>query len=322
MPRPSEFSVLETAVTSSGVQFTWLLDGYKARGAPDANTEIVHAMVAWDKASDFLRDIVGYTTWDGTSPNLNRVLPQRCPTRKGLWADEHELADFGMYETREDCADPDLGIPEQDWCIYAITFIRPKWFFLTDDQLKAPTYDNEEQFRYCRRSRRYSPRERRQSGFAYEYQLADGTFKDVPDEARFTPDYDLEYLIEWRQVPISAIPESSIADLLLTVNKDPIDLGVGYNFATGTGITFEPGSILFKGPQQGMEMYQGADGNFYENLPYVFAYRPGGWNTYLRPDLKAGKRDYGPIRRKGTLDPLYPLGDHQKLFIPADPNGE
>jgi len=105
------------------------------------------------------------------------------------------------------------------------------------------------------------------------------------------------------------------------VNSQPIDIGVGFIFDTG--------GLLFKGPQADIERYQGADGNMYEDLKYVFGYRQGGeetvggWNAFLRPDLKAGKRDYGPIERKnpgappGSGDPLYPLANHQHLFVPA-----
>ena len=56
----------------------------------------------------------------------------------------------------------------------------------------------------------------------------------------------------------------------------------------------------FRGPAQPIEMYQGADGLYYEDLQYVFAYQPGGWNKQLLAPRGAGDaRRYGRVRAKG-----------------------
>lgn len=316
MARPDRAAVL--SYTSSGVPFQWLVDGYKDKGANDANVSVMHALVSWGESEGFLRDIAGYTEWAGSNATtLHRVLPIQHPFREGLWCDEYEVLDLGAYPEREHFNDPFNGnAPEQDWLIYQLTFRRPP-YWSRDDATLASQFGNKEKDRYCTYSRRYVPRERRKSGFAFEYQKADGEWATVPDEAAFIPDYQVEYLITWKQVPIGAIPENAIAAGLITVND------VDFKLRAEQARPFAPGELLFKGPQAGIDAYAGADISFYEDLPYVFAFQPGGWNRWLRPDLVAGSRDYGDIKRRkngappGSGDPPYPSYDFNKLFTPG-----
>lgn len=315
MARPTNATAL--SFTSSGVPFQWLTEGYTSKGAPDANLDVMHALVAWDEAAQFLRDVVGYTEWDGTAALLDRTLPLASPLRDGLWCDSYELVDFGAYPERTAFNDPFLdNAPEQDWCVYKLTFVRPAYWVRSNETLIS-SYSTREHWRYCTFERRYSPRERRKSGYAFQYQKADTTWQTVPDEAAFIPDYQIEYMITWKQVPVRAVPELAIRAQLLTVNN------AAFKFRAEDPNLFGVGELLFKGPQQGLGAYQGADGAFYEDLPYIFAYQPGGWNKYLRPDLVAGARDYGEIRRRvngapdGSGDPPYASSNFDKLFEPG-----
>ena len=318
MARPQTATVL--AYTSSGVPFQWLMDGYSARGARDANQEVLQALVDWSDSTDFLRDVVGYSEWDGTSSVLNRVLPHQCPFNESLWCESYQLMDMGCYDTREVTNDPfNENVFVADWLIYQLVFTRPPYWVRSDATLTA-SYDGIEKNRYCSLQRRYQPRESRRSGYGFEY-LPDGgveatpsDWKVVPDEAWFIPDYSIQFLVKLHQWPTTAVPEKRWAEQLLTVNDEGFELEKG-------GFQFEAETLLFKGPAEPISWHQGADGAFYVDTTLVFDYRPGGWNSYLRPDLKAGKRDYGPVRRRktgGGGDPPYPLTNLDDLFVPGN----
>lgn len=322
MARPDKATI--TDQTSSGLQFQWLLDGYSSKGARDANQEIMQALVSWENSTAFLRDVVGYTQWDGSSSILQRVPPLQCPLRPGLFCESYTQVKMGAYETRDSFYDEFSYCFVQDWIIYQLTFTRPLYRVAHDDTL-TNSYGGKEQNRYCTFTRSYQPRERRKSGFAFEYQKApvppktEGEWATVPDESAFIPDYQLIFLLGWHQVPVKAIPELAIADQLLTVNNAP------FVFSTFGGTkVWGAGELLFRGPQANMSAYQGADGEWYEDLHYQFAYQMGGWNSWLRPDLKDGQRDYGPIRRRkaggaeGSGDPPYPSSDFDRLFRPGN----
>ena len=309
MPVPSAATVL--AYTSSGVPFQWLTDGYQSRAAADSNQEVLQALLAWDDGTAFLRDAVGYTRRGTSNLFLDRTPPMQCPMRPGLYCDSCRLVDMGTDPKRADWSH-EFDAFEQDWCVYELVFQRPAYRVFSNDTL-IDTYDSREQNRYCTFERRYVPRERRVSGFLFEYEKAGGGWQTVPDEAAFIPDYQIEYVVTWQQVPAEAVPEENIKAQLLTVNNAEFTITT-----FGQSNTFPAGTLLFKGPQQGLAAYQGASGDWYENLPYVLAFQPGGWNSYLRPDLVAGLRDYGRVRRKSSSgeDPPYPGSDFGRLFYP------
>ncbi|HEY1191310.1 MAG TPA: hypothetical protein VGE74_26990 [Gemmata sp.] len=326
MARPDRATLL--SYTSSGVPFQWLIDNYKDKGAHDANVSVMNALVGWEEADDFLRDAVGYTEWDGSSTTLQRTLPLGHPFRDGLWCDEYEVVDLGAYPERVDFNDPfNDNAPDQDWLVYQLTFRRPPYWMRDDETIRGATFASKEKERYCTYGRRYIPRERRRSGFAFQYQKApvppatEGEWATVPDESAFIPDFQVEYLVTWKQVPIGAVPEAAIRSQLITVNSAPFKLRAEQK------IPFAAGELLFKGPAAGIDAYAGADLLFYSDLDYVFAFQAGGWNRYLRPDLvtEGGvtRRDYGDIRRRkngapdGSGDPPYPSSDFDLLFRPG-----
>lgn len=320
MPRPKAATV--KAYTSSGVPFQWCVDGYQTKGARDANQEVLLALVAWDDSTDFLRDVVGYTTWDG-SASLQRVKPLECPLRGGLYCESYSLVDMGTEADRDDWEDGfNPGLWEQDWLLYQLVFTRPKYRVFGDSTL-IEQYGGLEQNRYCTFARALAARERKVSGFVFQYQKAPvppatvGEWATVPDESAFIADYEQEIHVGWTQVPAGAVPEKAIRARISTANAGTFAITTH-----GQTYTYAPGTLLFKGPQGETDLYQGADGNWYQDLLYIFAARSGGtWNQYLRPDLVDGKRDYGDVRRikpGGGTDPPYALTEFNLLFFPSN----
>lgn len=300
MARPSTATVL--AHTESGIPYAVLLDPYKARGARDANMEVLDVLVAWGDASGFIREAVGYTEWDGSSATLTRHLPLQCLWRPSLYCESYDLVDCGMYQTRDTTYDPFLdGWPEQDWIIYRLTFTRPRYWLFPDSVLST-SYGNREQERYTSLVRGYRPKERRAPSFAFETVEAS---PQVVDEVGFYPDYTIDYVCGWYQIPAAAVPENAIRTQLLTVNDATITI---------RGRTFTAGQLLFRGPQQDVELYQGASNDFFEDLFYVFSFRQNTWNKYRK-----NNGTYVPLRVKGVTPdtPPYFGSNFQNLFTPG-----
>jgi hypothetical protein len=280
MARPSTAAVL--AHTENGVPFQWLLDDYQEKGARDANLEVIQALVAWGDAEDFLREVVGYTEWDGSqSGTLTRHRPLACPLRSGLWCESYDLVDMGTdADSFDDFEDDFEECFKQDWCIYSLHFTRPQYFVLSDAELAGGAYGNKEKYRYCTFGRQYRPRERRISGFAFEYDTSVAqdwsSSRVVPDESPVVPDYQLNFRVKWCQVPYRAVPDAAIARQLLTVNDAPFQIRQG-------GQTWAAGWVLFKGPDPEIVEYQGADGDYYADVSYLFSVQPGaGTSTSAR----------------------------------------
>ncbi len=313
MARPSNATVLSH--TPNGIPFQWLTDGYGAKGARDANLETLQVLVGWADAGDFLEEVVGFTTWDGAAPRLHRSLPLADPFGRGLWCEDYSLVKFGAYESRTDFNDPfnDNAI-EQDWAIYQLTFTRPKYWVRSDATLLA-NYDGIEKNRYASLQRQYVPREKKISSYGFEYEAAPGNWQIVPDETAFRPDYTVRYLLRLHQWPVGAVPEAAWAAQLLTVNHADFQLQKG-------GFGFPKETLMFKGPQEPIEWYQGADGGFYIDTTLAFDFRPGtyGWNGYEKRELTpAGARQYGRVRRRNVAPdtPAYALTPFDNLFVPS-----
>ena len=319
-------SPLYVGFTSSGVEYQVLHEPITDQGVPRGRSVSVVALVSWEESIDFVADCVGYTTW-ASGPRLVRVLPLQCPWYPELYCDQYELIDSGWYESNLLTGDPVSGWPSKDWCLYRLRFSRPPYEIFDFDDDLVPESEGDERFRYVSIRRGFTPRERRMSGWGYVYDDSDSQessdpdpskWKEVPDETVFIPEHTVTITATWHQVPENAVPWEAIAGL------------VGYTNAalwSIYGMVFQQHQLLFRGLQDLVERYQGADGAWYYDLPYVFEYRPTqyGWNGYTRAQIDAGgRRTYGRVRRVipgepygATLPLMYPTGDFNKLFTPG-----
>lgn len=296
--------------TPDGIPYQVLIDPYKSRGARDANMDVNDVIVKWEDAEAFCREIVGFTEWNGSSTILSRHKPLESYLRPGLYCDNWELVSHGAYPERTETHDEFLdGWPVQDWARYRLTFLRPKYKIFSDETL-VTYYSSKEQNRYCTLSRAYQPRERKTPSHGFET-AADATVTpphaggQVISEVGFIPDYQLEYVVTWCQVPEDAVPEEAISLTVAKVNADPWKV-------PGTPYTFAAGTLLFKGPAQAFEKYQGADGGWYEDLAYVITFQPNGWNKY-----RLNNGNYVPFVARGTTTPPYGSADFDDLFVPG-----
>lgn len=304
MARPDRATIFAT--TPDGIPYQVLIDPYRSKGARDANMDVNDVIVKWEDAAAFCREIVGFTEWNGSGTTLSRHKPLESYLRPGLYCDNWELVSHGAYPERTETHDEFLdGWPVQDWARYRLTFLRPKYKIFSDATLIAD-YSSKEQNRYCTLTRAYQPRERKtpSSGFIT---AASGSHAggDVVSEVGFIPDYQLEYVVTWAQVPENAVPENAIGAALTKVNSTEWRVpGTVYDYAAGT--------LLFKGPAAAFEKYQGADGGWYEDLAYVFTYQVGGWNNY-----RLNNGNYVPLVARGTSTPPYGSVDFDTLFVPG-----
>lgn len=300
MARPDRATIFAT--TPGGIPYQVLIDPYRSRGARDANMEVVDVIVAWEDREVFCREVVGYTEWNPPSTTLSRSKPLECNCRPGLYCDNYELVSFGAYPERTETHDEFLdGWPVQDWARYRFTFLRPHYKIFSDETLVSD-YSGKEQNRYCRLTRAYQPRERKTPSQGFQ---TDEATPQVISEVGFIPDYQLEYVVTWVQVPENAVPENAIGAALAKVNLNAWTMpGTVYSFAAGT--------LLFKGPAEAFEKYQGADGGWYEDLAYVFTYQPNGWNKYRKND-----GTYVGMVARGTSTPPYASIDFDTLFVPG-----
>lgn len=322
MARPSNATVI-SYTPKLGIPFQWLLDGYASTWQRDGSAEVVQALVSWQDAEDFLQEAVGYTTWDGTSPTLQRVRPLECPVRADMFCDKCELDDFGAYESRSDFFNVG-GFPEQDWCIYRLTFTK-RLFPVRSDFALAAFLNNQEWRRFCKFSLLPRPRERVVSGYGYAYLPlgADRTkiknWKTIAEERTFIPDWEIDIQVTWLDVPVGAIPLKTILTTATTVNDKPFQL-------IPNGPVWSPGELLFKGTAQPIQMYADAANEEVFDLAMLWSARDGGWNNYLNRDPATGKKLYLPMRVRlpmGPMDteppeiPPYASADHTRLFVPG-----
>jgi hypothetical protein len=318
--------------TPGGISYVVLFDEYSEHWAADANQIVANVVINWADRDDFLEEVVGWSTWDGSSTTLNRNLPLQCPLATGLWLDDALLVKKGMVpgSGTQTFDNTNNNWPQFDWAQYKLTFLRPKWWVRYDATI-AISFFGKEQYRYVEFSTRYVPRERKKPRYTFEYDetagLTGGTAWSpgnnlIPvDEVGFLPDYQIESIAKWKQVPLGAVPWTAIQAALCTVNLTNFNPGYSTQYP-GSQYTYTPGQLLFRGPQNPITFYWGADGNPYVDLLYAFAAQPGGWNSYLLNQQSSGSpptKLYAPVRARGVTPttPPYASTEFQKLFTPA-----
>lgn len=318
MPIPAHLRT-KPSFTDSGIQYFMLCDPVREERTASSTMLQMDCLVGFSESETWLQEVIGFTEWDGTSSILQRRLPLLAEYNQGLqlYLDSAQLVMVGgpvdavNGVERFDAMQNNWPILET--CRYRMTFLRPRWRVVADDDLLD--FNNREQERYVTISVRTNPRERRVPLYQFETNLNfDGLDPGkgvVPlPEVGFVPDYQLEIMATWHQVPVSAYPRAGVNERLATVNGLAFDIG---------GETYAVGELLFKGPQNALEWYAGVDGNLYYDVTYTFAYQPGGWNNQLLAKRNGNVKRYAPVTSRNVVpvQSPYASSDFQILFKPG-----
>lgn len=310
MPRP---------FTQTGIFYDQLFTlaggqlAYRETFARDSNLFTAHLAVDWDKAQDFRRDILGYSEFDPSKPNvLARTNPQKCPYSQSAYAYAMDLISYGRVPTDTNvrtafdaivtgvnAAQVPPLVPgnvsmafysdyqRSNWftaqkAIYKVDYSRLLYTVLRDDQLEGSTAGSE-LIRYVTRIRNNNVRELRYPEYNFKPQGGTGTLK----VNGFIPTTEAELIYTWYQVPFKHIPKDAIRDLRLKVNSAewdrtrvyPADGSPSYLPAQG----WPAETVLFI-DAKGIDIpYVGADGGYYADIQYIFRLK---WN-------KVSSNNYG-----------------------------
>ena len=114
----------------------------------------------------------------------------------------------------------------------------------------------------------------------------------LPDEAPSTPRRYINYVVT--RYHLAAVPVEALA-LLDTVNATSIQ-------SPEWGFTFDPGTLLFGTPDINRRVRTDLTTMGYD-VSYRWAYNPGGWNKFYRPDIQA----YDSLVLRSTGDVFKPF---------------
>lgn len=330
-----------------GIAYAMLFDDYHEHFKDDDNQVSANLLFRWIDANDARQQLVGFTTWDGISTYLQRSLPLLCPFYENLFCKEVQSIGIGCMPDRTSM-DAGAGASHwlaADWIKYRATFRRPPYVIEPDDDgYSAGT--RSEIFRYTTTKWHFTSREQKLPA----QQLKTWPANNSINEAAFLSRYRIVFAITWHQVPVDALPTTSIRDNLNRVNTASIDIPLG----TPGGdiiLTCLPESLLFKGLYNDLVPYGGADGGLYFDPTYHFEYEPTfdfnkadtypnsrfnwfGWNGFYDPgtstrppvwtwlalpsqtDVNPGGPTTPPNPPDKDKTP-YLLADHSQLFVPG-----
>lgn len=301
-----------TLSTSEGDIQYWIMfpDGFGeqwTRG--EGNSTTVTILVAWDDAATFKRFALGFTTGFVDHDTYYRTLPLAAPWAENQWLTSLRAIDVGNFADDEVSSgttfELDLAFenwPRCGWVRYQATFVSLNYKLVSDNDLAEETRtDAKELSRYVRRTERTVPKERRVPGYTFETDEA----TPVPiDEVGFFAIYEKELVYTLLEVPADLVPEYE--DVMVNLNDDTFD---GY----------PAGTLIFKGVAGEQQPYVGPNGELYFDLPYLFGYRPQGWNYIPIGFDSAGGPVWKRIRQKGAstgTKPPYKSADLSILFKP------
>lgn len=316
--------------TPLGIDYTIGTDEYAERYVRDANQIECLLNVAWDDVADWKREVLGYSERDPGATMLRRTLPLLCPLTAAMRLATLTLVKFGSDGTPQGTYDRTLEIDTETrfavnafpldtdlgedpatngwWksekAVYKAVFTRPPWKYSLEDA-EATSSSIRELSRYCYWQDNWNARERRRPDFGFE---TDEATPVVAPIVGFDPDLEIEYTCTWFQIPIEAIPRTTIEANLTKVNSVALDTGDGRTFAVGT--------LLFKGVRGLDQVYEaaGGAGELFVDLKYVFGWRKNGWNKFKKTDgtfVDVKARNVG-----GAVRP-YQTADLKSLWVPA-----
>lgn len=300
--------------TSSGIPFEYLYEGYQEQNIDKASNYVINARVAWEDAGDFLVDVLGYT--DETSAAVGttyfrRVLPLVFPASDTLYCDEATLISYpSSSPAGVNVPDPYFdGLFQSDWAIYKLVFNRKP--YRLDEDVNVEGLNTPELARYCMRSIRPSIRERTINTPGGLEVVATGA--KIPTTA-FITDYTEQYIYTLCQVPCDLIPWTAIQGCGGKTNSQTVTDNT-YSDLFVNGFTFAVDELRFDGLAQDLMPYQGPNGVWYVDIPYMFSWRPGGWRKLPDPG-NAGSLVEVKFSGITPTKYLYDQANLRTLFMP------
>jgi len=300
--------------TSSGVPFEYLYEDYTEQNIDKASNYVIKARVAWDDAADFLTDVLGYTDDSNAavgSTYYRRVPPLVFPASSTLYCDDATLVSYPSSGAAGiNVPDPYFdGLFMADWAIYKLVFTRKPYLIDTDASVSGIT--TPELARYCMRSIRPNIRERTintPGGLEVK-----ATGKKIGQTA-FVSDYTETYIYTVCQVPVSLIPWSAISSCGGKINSQTLT-DYTYSDANTNGFVLPVDTVRFDGMAQDLVPYQGPNGVWYCDIPYLLSYRPEGWRKLPDP-FNAGAPVEVVFSGITPTKYLYDRADLRLLFQP------
>lgn len=284
-------------------------EGFKEKYTrASGNTVSVVILVAWDDAASFKYYGLGFTTGVAGEDNFRRQIPLACPWAENMWLADLDSVNVGNLPESDafdaTTFEADLAFenwPRCGWIAYTATFVSLNWFPISDDDL-LPSSDPLELQRYMRVTTRTQPKERKVPGFTFE---TDEATPIAINEVGFFAVYEEELIYTMMEVPEELRP--NFTALIGKVNEDTFDGRLA-------------GTLLFKGVAGEQQPYIGPNGERYFDVPYMFGYRPDGWNYSPVGFDAAGGPVFKPIRQKGATTGTkrpYAEADFSPLFKPS-----
>lgn len=317
-PFPFDSTTL-TLKTPAGLIPYWILFpvGYNeeyTRG--EGNSTTLNIACKWDDAPSFIQYALGFTTGMIGAPYFDRNLPLECEFGENQWLTHLREVDVGNFNPTSSgdtgttfTTNPGFNYwPRCGYVVYSATFTTLNWNALLDDTQAAAAGALRpdhivELSRYLVVTERDVPKERKAPGYTFVTDDADAI--PIPENG-FFPVYETELVYTWKEVPYELRPRAEQLARLVKLNN-----------ATFDGYVAE--QLLFKGVAGEQQPYVGPNGELYIDIPYVFGFRPYGWNFLPVGFLPGGGPDYRRVKQKGVggaARPPYASTDFAPLFKP------
>jgi hypothetical protein len=270
MPATIPWNGVARGTTQSGIPFSIQQDGYSEQFENSASQITADLICDWESAGDFRNDMVGYTTWDGTSAYLNRQTPYLNPQSNQRYGHRCDLVGKGGPRTAQWGGDgsggDSTGWLDLMFAKYKVTFRRRPYTILPDDAgFSAGTL--KEYQRYTNTELQFTTRERIIPGL--QLKTLNGNAK-IPSQG-FYPDRTVQIIATWYEVPLAAIPFQFLSRATNLVNNVAFRLPFG---DTTLPMYFEAWSLLLKGVAGSLKPYETATGDLAVDLRYHLDLRP------------------------------------------------
>lgn len=317
-PFPFDSKTL-TLKTPAGLIPYWILfpEGYGeeyTRG--QGNSTTLSIACKWSDAATFIKYALGFTTGIAGTPAFSRNIPLPSEFGESQWLTQLREVSVGNFNATSSGdtgttfeLDPGFNYwPKAGYVVYSATFTTLNWNSLYDDTEAAAAGALRpdgliELTRYLVVTERDVPKERKAPG--YTFVVEDDPTIAVPENG-FFPIYETELVYTWKEIPYTLRPRAEQLARLVKVNN-----------ATFDGYAAE--QLLFKGVAGEQQPYVGPNGELYIDIPYVFGYRPFGWNTLPIGFLPGGGPNFRRVKQKGVGGaprPPYASTDFGPLFKP------